>query len=104
MKLSGYKADIDEVDLIQKFNTLVLCLQKTYVTDHADVNILFFGKYSFYNKIGSVIENKVSGGVTIMVIKSVPHSEIRLNTRLQAVAIRVSIQNTITLCLTLWTP
>ena len=33
-----------------------------------------------------------------MVNKSVPHSEVGLNTKLHAVAIRASIQKTITIC------
>ena len=51
----------------------------------------FFRKYSIYNNIGSVTENKASDGVTIMVNKSVPHSEVWLKTKLQAIAIRASI-------------
>ena len=61
----GFKVNTDEVDLlIQSFIPLVLCLLETYLKD---VNISCVRKYSFYNKIGSVIENKASGGVTIMV-------------------------------------
>ena len=89
----GFKATIGKVDLIQRFNALVLCLQETYLKD---VNISFFRKYSFYNKIGNVTENKVSGEVTIMVNKSIPRNEIRLNSKMQAVAMRSCIPKTIT--------
>ena len=80
--------------LIQRFNPRVLCLKETCVKA---VNTSFFRKYSFYYIIGSVTENKASGGVIFMVNTSVPHSDVRLNTKLQAVAIRASPPKTITI-------
>ena len=62
--------------LFERFNPLVLCLQETYLKD---VTMSFFRKYSFYNKIDSVTKNKLSGGVTITMNKSMHHSEIIFN-------------------------
>ena len=62
------------------------------------MNISLFRKNSFYNKIDSVTENKAKGGDTIMVNKSIPHSDVMLNTKFEAVAIRTSILKTITTC------
>ena len=85
----------EEIDLlILMFNLLVL-VQETYFKN---VNISLFRKYIFYNKIGSVIENKASGGVAIMVNKSIYLSDINLNTKLQAVAVRASIPKATTIC------
>ena len=61
----GFKANIDEIELlIHRFNRLLLCLQEIYIKY---VDTSFFIKYSFYNKIGNVTENRASGGVTSLV-------------------------------------
>ena len=95
----GNKANIDDVDLlIPKSNPLVLCLQEIYLKN---VNISLFRKYSFCNKIGSAIENKHQVKSPLWwtnLKKSIPLSEIKLNTKMQAVAIIAFIPKTITIC------
>ena len=53
--------------------------------------------YSVYNKIFAEGE-KTYGGVSVIVNNNIPHKLIFLNTNLQAIAIRISIHSTVTLC------
>ena len=89
----GLRANLDEVQrLLREFNPSAMCLQETFIT-----NTLSFRNYSHYNKFGPS-DGRPSGGVSILVNNKTPHSFINLNTRLQAVAISVTLHRVFTIC------
>ena len=91
----GLKANFDELSLlINKHKPAALCLQETFLKEDDTISLKF---HSIYNKIYTE-GNKAQGGVSVIVNNSVPHRHIQLDTSLQAVAVRLSLHNTITLC------
>jgi len=76
--------------LMQDYDPIAFCCQETYIKS---TNIINFRKYSSYH-----IFSGASGGVTIMIKKTIPHRQISLNTNLQAVAVTWSLHKTMTLC------
>ena len=89
----GLRANLDEVQrLTREFNPIVMCLQETFLN-----NTLSFRKYSHYSKFGPS-DGRPSGGVSIFVNNKSPHRHLNLNTRLQAVAISVTLHRVITIC------
>jgi hypothetical protein len=61
-------------------------------------NVIKLRKYYSFHILSEAIDTRSSGGVTIMIKISIPHRQISLNTNLQAVAVTLSLHNTITLC------
>jgi hypothetical protein len=59
--------------------------------------IINYKYYTSYN-ISKQSNDRPSGGVAILISSSYPHSHIILNTNLQAVAIRLSLHKTISVC------
>ena len=89
------KANIDEISLlIRDHSPVAFCLQETFLKENDSVS---FKYHSMYNKVYTE-GDKAQGGASIIINNCVPHSQITLNTTLQAVAVRVSIHNSITLC------
>ena len=91
----GLKPNFDELSiLINDYRLVAICLQETFLKHKDDVTIKY---HSIYNKIFSEGE-KACGGVCVIVINNIPHKPVSLNTNLQAVAVRLSLHNTMTLC------
>ena len=89
------KANFEEMNLlVSNGKPVAICLQETFLKD---TDKFSFKYHSCYLKNLEGIE-KASGGVGIIVNNGVPHRTIPLNTTLQAVAVSVSVNKTITLC------
>jgi len=74
----------------------VVCLQETRLKDSDKIS---FKGYDMYNKTAvSPIDNRAIGGASVLVKRGVPHSVIHLNTNLQAVAVKVTLHRTLTIC------
>ena len=87
------KAIFEELNLlINEKKPVAICLQETFLKD-SDKFSLKYHSCSF--KSGN---DKASGGVAIIVNNNVPHHHVKLETTLQAVAVSVSLNKTITLC------
>ena len=92
----GLRANIDEIHLlIQKFSPIIICLQEIMLKSETDINLR---QYSHFLNIPAIDDSRPNGGVSIFILKCLPHSEIKLNTCLQAVAVRVGCHRPITVC------
>ena len=91
----GLKANFNEILLLlTAFNPSIFCLQETFLKENDHTT---FKDYTLYNHICKTGE-RASGGSTIMVDSRLPHSQIPLNTNMQAVAVRVTLHRVITVC------
>ena len=91
----GLKANYNEILLLlSSISPSVLCLQETFLKQTDDVSL---NNYSLFNYISNS-GDKATGGASVVVKCNVPHSKIDLNTPLQAVAVRVTLHKTISIC------
>ena len=91
----GLKINFLELTLlVQLYNPIAICLQETHLKETDKISLK---GYNMYNTYGNTSE-RASGGSTIFVRDNVIHSPITLTTDLQAVAVRMSLDKTITLC------
>ena len=92
----GLRHKLDEIKLIIKdYNPIAFCLQETYLKENEDIQI---NNYTCYKFSPPILNDKVSGGVCILVRNDIPHSEIQLQTPLQSIAIQIAMKKQITLC------
>ena len=88
------KANFEELNLIlNKQKPVAVCFQETFLKDSDRFNLKY---HSCYVKHCSD-NDKASGGVAVIVNNCVPHHPLRLDYTLQAVAISISLNKTITL-------
>ena len=89
------KANVEELNvLVDKQKPVAVCLQETFLKDSDGFTLKY---HSCYSKNCSD-SDRASGGVAIIVNNRVPHHLIKLETILQAVAVNISLNKTITLC------
>ena len=89
------KANFEELTLlINKQKPVAVCLQETFLKDSDKFQLKYHSCY-FKNFTDN---DKASGGVAVIVNNSIPHYFVRLETTLQAVAVNISLNKTITLC------
>ena len=91
----GLKINFLEITLlVQAFLPVAFCLQESHLKRSDNISLKNYSIYSTY-----VDENdRAAGGSTILVKDQVLHSAVDLDTDLQAVAVRISLDKTITLC------
>ena len=80
-------------NLISNFRPYILALQETHFKYTDNVNFRGFDNY-FKSSMSEV----ATGGCSIFVKKGIPHEVLELDTELQAVAVKVSLHKTITVC------
>ncbi|VDI28048.1 Hypothetical predicted protein [Mytilus galloprovincialis] len=91
----GLKINLLELTLlVQSFLPIAFCLQETHLKESDNVSLKGYNMFSTFSKV----DERASGGSTIFVKDNVIHSTVQLTTDLQAVAIRLSLDKTITLC------
>src|SRR6266516_5737769 len=92
----GLKANLPELDLLlQTFSPAAICLQETFQSKNKPINLR---KYSHFYKNHLKNDGTPGGGVSIFIKRNIPHSQILLNTPLQAMAVKISLHRPITLC------
>ena len=92
----GFRKNIDEIKMILRdYDPVAFCFQETYTKQNTTIE---FRKFNSYFVHSEAIDGRASGGVTIMVKKTIPHRQIIIDTNLQAVAVSLSLQKTITIC------
>ena len=92
----GLKANIDEIDILtQSLSPAAFCLQETMQPNQKPIQ---FRKYTQYLCTAVKTDGRPTGGVSILINTSIPHSQITLTTPLQAVAACISLHRPITLC------
>ena len=69
------------------------CLQETHLKNNTTINMK---NYYSYNLIKQYTDRPC--GRSFIIINNIPHSEITLNTNMQAVAISATLHRTITVC------
>jgi hypothetical protein len=92
----GLRANYNELELLlSRQQPSAVCLQEIQLpTDYA----LNIRGYSVYKKCAVGNAAQPVGGVSVLVPNKIAHSEITINTTLQAVAVRISSPKPITVC------
>jgi len=86
----------EELDLLSSnLDPTVICLQETFLKENKNTNFKYFSSYRRY---ASEVNSIVHGGSSILVKPTTPHRQIKLQTGLQAIAIRATLGKTITVC------
>jgi len=92
----GLKANYTDIDaLFQILSPAVVCLQETLQSDQ---NVTNLRNYTQFYKNAMKRDGRPSGGVSILIRKCIPHSQISLVTNLQATAARITLHKAITIC------
>ena len=92
----GFRANYDElVILTAETRASIICLQETYLKP---ADSYFVRNFHMYNSYGNVVQERSTGGTTILVRQGIIHSHISLNTNLQATAVRLTLHKTFTIC------
>ena len=79
--------------LISKYCPAIICLQETHLKNNTSINMKNYYSYNYIKQY----TDRPCGGSSI-IINNIPHSEITLNTNMQAVAISAILHQTITVC------
>ena len=91
----GLKANYNEIlRLLADYTPAIVCLQETFLKQSDNISLK---NYSIFNYILKN-DDRAAGGSSVVVSNRVPHSQVSLNTPLQAVAVRVTLHKTITVC------
>jgi len=92
----GFWANFEELKHIcHDLKPSVVCLQEIRLAASAKSNIKGF---SSYHVSSTSVDGIPIGGSSILIENSISHQRITLRTELQAVAVRVSLAHTITIC------
>ena len=88
------KANFEKLNpLINEKKHVAVCLQETFLKDSDKFSLKYHSRY-----IKHCGGDKASGGVAVIVYNSVPHHSVNLGSSLEAVAVGISLNKTITLC------
>ena len=91
----GTKANLDKLTLIIKnLCSSVICLQETFLKENEKLNIR---QHTICNQINKDT-TRASGGISIIINNTQLQSQINLNTKLQAIAVSVTLHKTISIC------
>ena len=89
----GLASNRDSLEyLMSQHNPSVIALQETQTLDHRVYNFKNFKSFTNLNY------NTAAGGTALLINRNTLHSELPLNTTIEAVAARVSLHRTITIC------
>ena len=93
----GIKTNFNKVKLLVKQESPVaICLQETFLKE--DDRLPIIKNYNGYHNFSACANDKATGGTSIYVRNDVPQSEIKLDTQLDAKAVIINQQKTVTLC------
>ena len=80
--------------LSQQYNPVAICLQETHIVDESKAS---FKGYTPYHRVDHS-HDRASGGSSVLIRNDIIHSPVKLNTNLQAVAVRVTLSFALTIC------
>lgn len=93
--ICGLRGKIAELQLISnEYEPDILALQETMFDEKKYVHRMDHSKYDWYLKAWN--QNSARNGVALAINKNIPHTEVTLNTDLQAIACRTNDGNPIT--------
>ena len=90
----GLKANFNEILKLLSQSPSAVCLQETLLKQSDNISLK---GYTIFNHIFNN-DSRAAGGSSIVVSNNIPHSQVKLNTPLQAVAVRLTLHKTITVC------
>ena len=91
----GLKANYNEILILTSlYSPSIICLQETFLKTSDNIT---FKDFEMFNHIHEDCQ-KASGGTSILIKSNIPHSSLKLNTNLQAVAITATIRKVLTIC------
>ena len=94
--IRGLQTNREELDMLSSnLDLTVICLHETFLKENKNTN---FKYYSSYHRYASEVNGIVHGGSGVFVKPTTPHRQIKLQTGLQAIAIRATLSKTITVC------
>jgi len=93
----GIGANLTDLQLLLSQNVHVACLQETRLHHNSLFSIKHYSAYN-YNPNTPNDSSPSLGGISILVHSSIPHASLHLNTSLQAQAIKISLDQTVTIC------
>jgi hypothetical protein len=92
----GLRANYNDLLLLlSNVEPVACCLQELLIDDNYTLGNR---QYNLFSTLPPQSSNRPTGGVGILVRKATPHSQLTVNTPLQAVACRISIHRPITVC------
>ena len=92
----GLKKKLEEIQLlIKEHNPVAFCIQETMLKDDDSFSIK---NYAIYKYTPPIANGKASGGVCILVRNDIPHSEVQIQTPLQAIAIQITLKKKMSIC------
>ena len=80
--------------LLLNHNPKIACLQETFLKESSSIKFKQYHLYNHFNKGG----NRASGGVSILVRKDIPQSQIHIDTNLQAIVVKATLYKPIHIC------
>ena len=78
-------------------NPACVCLQETYFTNKMEEGKEPNINYSYYRK-DKLSDHRAHGGVAVLVRTDIPSSRLDLDTNLQAVAVKIQLHKSLTIC------
>ena len=91
----GIKPNLNELlILISLLNPAVICLQETFLQDENVFRTPNYEQYHYIHNAGL----RANGGTSILIRKDIPQSNFPIQTNIQAIATRVTLHKTITIC------
>ena len=90
----GIRANYEELQqLLTNHNPKIACLQETFLKESRSI---WFKQYPYnhFNKDG----NRTSGGVSILIRKDLPQSQIHIDTNLQTIIVKATLRKPIQIC------
>ena len=92
----GLKKKLEEIQLlIKELNPVAFCIQETMLKDDDPFSVK---NYAIYKYTPPIANGKASGGVCILVRNDIPHSEVQIQTPLQAIAIQITLKKKMSIC------
>lgn len=92
----GLRANYNEIELLlNRLNPIAICLQETLLPEKYTLSMR---QYTVFTNTRSTSGGHPCGGTAIIVNKKIPHSHIKINTRLQVTCVRISYPKPITIC------
>jgi hypothetical protein len=91
----GFRNNFTDINILaHDFNPVAFCLQETYYKQTDNQILRPFDMYNYYAQG----DERISGGTSLLIRQGTLHSVVPLQTNIQAVAVRLTLHVTLTLC------
>ena len=89
----GIRANYKELlQLLNKYNSKIVCLQETFLKDKNQLNIKHFQSYN--HKDG----HRATGGASILIRKDRPQQQINIDSECQVIAVKTTLHKPVNIC------